>query len=211
MSQEIVGVVADAKYRDLRSPAPPTVYVPLDQLDGATLEVRTHGQPLALASMLRKVMARVNPSLEVRGIDLQSTLVANTMIRERLLALLSAFFAMVALTLAGVGLYGVLSFGVVRRTREIGIRVALGARRPRIVRLIVSDVALAGLIGLGVGLAAGLALARVVATLLYEVTPTDAASLAIALAALFAAGIAAAVPPALRATRVDPIVALRYE
>jgi predicted permease len=211
MSQEIVGVVADAKYRDLREPAPPTVYVPLDQLDGATLEVRTQGQPLALASMLRQAISRVHPSLEVRSVELQSTVVENTMIRERLLALLSAFFALVALALAGVGLYGVLSYGVVRRTREIGIRVALGARRPRIVRLIVSDVALAAVIGLAAGLAAGLALARVVATLLFEITPTDASSLAIASAALLGAGIAAAVPPALRATRVDPIVALRYE
>jgi predicted permease len=211
MSQEIVGVVADAKYRDLREPAPPTVYVPLDQVDGATLEVRTQGQPLALASMLRGAISRVHPSLEVRSVELQSTVVENTMIRERLLALLSAFFGLVALALAGVGLYGVLSYGVVRRTREIGIRVALGARRPRIVRLIVSDIALAGAIGLAAGLASGLALARLVATLLFEVTPADASSLAIAVAALLGVGIAAAVPPALRAARVDPIVALRYE
>jgi ABC-type antimicrobial peptide transport system permease subunit len=147
----------------------------------------------------------------VTGITLQSTLVANTLLKERLLALLSAFFGLVSLTLAAIGLYGVLSYSIVRRTREIGIRLALGARPVVVVRSVIGDVALLTAAGLGAGLVCAILLARFVSTLLFEVSAYDLASLAMPVMVLLGAAVLAAVPPALRAARVEPTEALRYE
>lgn len=207
--QRIVGVVGNAKYRDLRAPAPPTVYVPLRGL--GTLHVRTAGDPLRLTSTLRREVHAIHPALRVTDVHLQSTLIDNNLLRERLLALLSGFFALVGLLLAAIGLYGVLSYSVVQRTREIGIRIALGARHSTIIRSVLSEVGTMMILGAAGGLASGLYLARFVRTLLHEVEPLDLWSIALPLAALLAAATLAAVPPARRATRVDPIVALRYE
>ena len=219
VAQRIVGLVADAKYNDLREATPPMVYLPLrgpqqgDQLmmRGGTLEVRSTAPDEALASAVRAIAARVSPPMKVASITRQSTLVTNTMLRERLLALLSGFFALVSLALAGVGLYGVLSYSVVRQTREIGIRIALGATWRRVVKGV-----LAGLVGyvtagLIVGLGTGLWLSRFLTTLLYEVQPGDAATILLPLALLVAVAAAAALVPARRAAGVDPIVALREE
>ena len=208
--QEIVGVIRDAKYNNLREPATPTVYEPLRNLN-ATLEVRTAGDSAAIAPSVREEIQRFNPALRVTGVTLQSTQINNTLLRERLLALLSGFFALVALVLAAVGLYGVLSYSVVRRTKEIGIRVALGARQSRVVRLVLFDLLL--VIGLGViaGAAGGFALARYVSSLLFEVQPSDVGSLILPLACLLVAAALAALAPALRAAHVDPIIALRCE
>jgi predicted permease len=210
VAQEVVGVIRDAKYNNLREDAAPTVYEPLRRLN-ATLEVRAAGDPAAIASTLRDEVQRFNPALRVTDVTLQSTRIDNTLLRERLLALLSGFFAVVAVLLAAVGLYGVLSYSAVRRTREIGIRVALGARQSRVVRLVISDMVLAMAMGLIAGMAGGLALARYVATLLFEVKPADFWSLALPLACLLLAFALAAVPPAMRVARVAPMVALRYE
>jgi ABC-type antimicrobial peptide transport system permease subunit len=141
----------------------------------------------------------------------QAEAVGQTLIRERLLALLSGFFAVIGLVLAAVGLYGVLSYSVVQRTREIGIRVALGARRTRVVWTIVMDAGGAVAAGVVFGLAAGLYLSRFVQSLLFDVTPLDFWSLAVPLATLLLAALLAATLPAYRASRVDPAFALRYE
>jgi len=217
--QEIVGVVADTRYGNIRQPAPPIVYVPLRELitccGGSTrlgtLEVRTAEERLDLTDNLRQEIEAVHPSLRVTNVQLQSTLVHNNMLRERLLAVLSGFFAVVGLLLAAVGLYGVLSYSVVQRTKEVGIRLALGAQQLAVVRSVVADAGRTTLIGAVVGLAGGLYLARFVRTFLYEVEPLDPWSLALPIACLFVVSALAAVLPARLAARVDPVVALRYE
>jgi putative ABC transport system permease protein len=208
--EEIVGVVGNAKTNNLREPNAPTVYEPWPY-PGQTLNVRSAGSPLALLPAIRQAINRFNPEVRAYGVTLQSTRINNTLLRERLLALLAGFFAIVAVVLAAIGLYGVLSYSVVRRTKEIGIRVALGARQLGVVRLVVSDVVLVIVVGLVIGVVGGFALGRVVASLLFEVKPSDFWSLALPLACFLAASALAALPPAFRAARVDPIVALREE
>jgi predicted permease len=209
--QRIVGIVRDAKYNNLREGVRPTIYAPLRRINGATLEVRTTADPLAVASTLRQEIPRVDQALRVTSVTLQSTRIDNTLLGERLLALLAGFFAMVAIVLAAVGLYGVLTHAVIRRTKEIGIRIALGARQWMVVRLILTDITLATVMGLIAGIAGGIAFARVLAAVLFEVKPSDFWSLALPLACLLLASAMAAIPPAVRAARVDPIVALRHE
>jgi predicted permease len=211
--QQIVGLVGNAKYRDLRQPVPPTVYVPLDgpgKFNAMTLQIRSF-QPTAIVWGLREVLRQVHSSLEVAEVQDQAALVDNTLLKERLLALLSGFFGVVSLVLAAIGLYGVLSYSVVQRTREIGIRVALGAPQRTVILAVLADIFIVTTVGLLLGLAGRIGLARFVRTILYEVTPYDVTSIALPLAVLLTAAVVAAVPPAVRAARVNPIEALRYE
>ena len=211
VSQEIVGVVADAKYRTLRLGVPPTVYVPLRGRSGATLQLRTAMPLEAAASMLRVEASRSAPELTVTDVMRQSVLVDYGMQRERLLALLSGFFALVSLALAAIGLYGVLSYAVVQRTREIGIRLALGARQRAVIGQVLRGIAAYGGLGIAIGVAGGLYAARFVKTLLYEVEPIAPLSLLLPVLGLLLVGTVAAVVPARRAASVDPMVALRDE
>jgi predicted permease len=207
--QEIVGVVTDARLSDLRSLPPPTVYVPVRGL--GTMQVRAAGDARALTGVINREVRATHPSLRATEFSLQATLVANTLLRERLLALLSGFFAAVGLLMAAVGLYGVLSYSVVQRTREIGIRIALGARSGVLVLAIVRDAALMTGIGIIVGLAGGLYLSRLVKGLLHEVNPTDALSIVTPTVCLLLTAFFAAVPAARRASRLNPVEALRSE
>jgi predicted permease len=207
---EIVGVVRDARY-DLRKPAAPTIYIPLTLRNAGTLHVRVAGDPSSVAPRLREEIRAASPLFRVTGVTTQAAAVERTLIRERLLAWLSGFFAAIGLALAAVGLYGVLSYSVAQRTREIGIRVALGARQHRVMATVLADVAVTTLAGAIGGLAGGLYLSRFVAALLYEITPLDFWSLALPLGMLLLTALVAAVRPALRAARVDPAIALRYE
>lgn len=212
--QEIVGVVGDAKYLTLREEVSPTVYVPMRGRGGerGTIQLRTDLPAEVVAAELRKGLARVSPPLVLTAVESQATFVTNTVLRERLLAALAAFFGVVSLALAAVGLYGVLSYSVVQRTREIGIRRALGATRRMAVSRVVTDAAIYSGIGMVAGLAAGLVLGeRFVVTLLYDVKPFDPETLILPLAALVAIAVLAAIVPARRAASVDPMVALRDE
>jgi predicted permease len=207
---EIVGVVADARY-DLREPAAPTIYEPLRVLWAPTIYVRTTGDPQTLVPVLRDVIRGAIPTLRVTSVALQAELVGRTLVRERLLALLSTFFALIGLALVGVGLYGVLTFTVVQRMREIGIRTALGARPSRTVGTIIADVTGAMAVGIVIGLAVALYTARFVEAFLFDVTPFSLSSLAWPIGVFMLAAVVAAAWPARRAARVDPVIALRAE
>jgi len=208
---QIVGYVRDACYSNVREKVRPTVYVPIERNNGITYIVRTAGDPLALAPVLRSEIRQARPDLLIRGIETQSALVQRQMVRERLLATLSMFFAMVALVLALVGLYGVLNYSVIRQRREIGIRMTLGARPGQVVHQVTSG--LLGLVCLGMllGLAGGVACQRFVETILYEVKATDPVMIGAPLLTLLCAALLAALPPAIRAVRIDPAQTLRSE
>jgi predicted permease len=207
----IIGVAGDAKYFAIREATLPTVYGTAQGLPDTAMQVRTELDPGTLGAMIARELPLVHPNLRMTGVTRQSTLVSNTVVRERVLALVSAFFSIVAIVLVAVGLYGVLGYGVIQRTREIGIRIALGARPAQVMRLVVADTALMALAGVGLGLAAGIAASRWIVTLLYEVEPSDVWSIAAPLACLIVACALSGLVPALRAARIDPTSALRYE
>jgi predicted permease len=209
-AHEVVGVVGDTRY-DLRKPVAPTIYIPLRPRGPGTIHVRVAGDSATLASRLREEIRAASPLFRVTTVVPQSLVVDQTLLRERLLALLSGFFAVIGLVLAAVGLYGVLSYSVVQRTREIGIRVALGAPGVNVIRTVIADTGGAVLAGTGCGLAGGLYLARFVEALLFEVSPLDFSSFALPIAALLVGAAVAAAVPALRAARIDPAAALRCE
>lgn len=167
---------------------------------------------MQLASVLRNIPSEVNPEFRVVSVTTQSAVVARWMIRERLLAALSVFFAVVALVLAGIGLYGVLNYSVIqRRRREIGIRMALGARAVHVVNSVTAQTALVLLLGLALGFTAGLTSTRYIESLLFGVQASDPEVIALPLATLAAIALIAALPPILRAVRIDPAETLRSE
>ena len=212
---EIVGVVADAKYNALRGNTPRRFYTPFFNGIGdatfAVFEVRYRGESIPIAAELRRAMRESDSTLdpiEIRTIPGQ---IDRRLLRDRLTAKLSTFFGSVALLLACIGLYGVLSYAVTRRTSEIGIRMALGAKRTTIIWLILREAALVTVLGAAVGIAAALMTARVLASLLYGLTARDPLTLAVAAGVLLGVAALAAAIPAWRASRVDPMTALRYE
>ncbi len=216
---QIIALVGDARYDGMREPIGPTAYVPFSRMppaqvgtERATFLVRTKSpNPMALASILRQEIPRARSDFRVSNIRTQQELVDDQTIRERMLAMLSLFFASVALVLAGVGLYGVLDYAVVGRRRELGIRIALGARNADIARRVTIEVFSMLLLGSACGLALGLGSAHYIATLLYQVKATDAPMLALPAITILAAALLAALPPVLRAIRIDPSEMLRAE
>jgi putative ABC transport system permease protein len=207
---EVVGMVADVRY-DLRKPPAPALYVLMSGYNIGTLYARVAGDRTAIASRLRQELRATTPLLRVTSVTSQAATVNRTLVRERLLALLAGFFALVGLMLTAVGLYGVLSYAVVQRTREIGIRVALGARALGAVRSVLGDIVGATLLGAACGLGGGLYASRFVKTMLFDVAALEFSSLALPLGTLLLAALAAAAVPAWRAARVDPVIALRNE
>ncbi len=219
---EVVGFVRDARSRDdMRLSIRPTAYVPFQSVDGkgaiqamgrGTFVVRTSSaDPLALAAVLRREVVRARPGFRVTSVSAQSELNQSATVRERLLAVLALFFAIVAQLLAGIGLYGVLDYGVLQRRREIGIRIAIGAQASDIARRVTADVFRMVLIGAAVGLASGVALVRYIEALLYGVRPTGLPMLALPAVMILAAGLVAAIPAVMRAVRIDPVSMLRAD
>jgi putative ABC transport system permease protein len=218
---QIVGLVRDARYRTMRELITPTAYVPFQSVDArgawepiswGTFIVRTSSaQPLTLAPILRWEVTRARPEFRVSHIHTQMELNQSHTVRERLLAVLALFFAVVALLLAGAGLYGVLHYSVLQRRREIGIRMALGSRAGRIARRMTVEVFSMVLVGALAGLTLGLASARYLGTLFYQVNPTEPAMIALPSLTILAVAVLAAAPPVIHAVRIDPVTMLRSE
>ncbi|HTV56284.1 MAG TPA: ADOP family duplicated permease, partial [Terriglobia bacterium] len=214
LPQEIVGLVADARYRDPSKPAEPFAYEPLSQDPGffaGNIEVRTAGDPRAAAAEVRRAIQDVDSALPIGSVQTLRMQVSDQLNQQRLVARLSVLFGLLALALAAVGLYGVVAYWVTRRTQEIGIRMALGAQKTDVLWLVVRRGLTTTLIGVGFGMAAAFSLSRLIASSLYGVKPTDPLTFAVVALIVIAIALLAAYIPARRATKVDPMVALRYE
>jgi predicted permease len=214
-SLEIVGVVKDTKYNSVREETPPMVYVPYLQspmpLGDLKLHVRTVGDPTALVSALRREIQAVDKNLAVYDIRTLEEQVDQSLFAERLFVMLSSSFGLLALLLASIGLYGVMSYTVTRRTGEIGIRMALGAGRGKVLWLLLWDTLVLVLVGAALGIPAALAAGGVISSQLYGLTPGDPATISAATLVMAAVALLAGYLPARRASRVDPLVALRHE
>ena len=207
---EIVGVAGDAKYDSVKKPVEPTEYFPLES-GRAVFELRTAAAPETLIPAARSIVRELDSHLPPAVFTTQTQQIDRSLFRERLVAHLSSFFALLALALACLGLYGLLSYEVARRTREIGIRTAMGAQQRDVLRLVVGQGIALAAAGAVAGIAGALGLTRYLQSLLYGVRPTDPATF-IGVALLLAmVSLAACYIPARRATKVDPMVALRYE
>lgn len=218
---KIVGVTRDIPDHDLREPNRAVFYVPINVIDGksapqavefATFVIHTDAQnSLALADTLRQLIAQRHNGLRVSNVTTQLDLVRDQTIRERMIATLAGFFAVVALLLAGIGLYAVLNYSVLQRRREIGIRIAIGSTRAGIVRIVTLDVFLMIALGGFVGVALGFGAARYVASFFYQVKATDADMIALPACAILLTALIATLPAVLRALRTNPTEILRAQ
>lgn len=209
----VVGVVGEVRHERADAATRMSVYVPYQQIPvrQMTLAVRTGGDPSALAAAVRNQVRGLDPDQPVTAVRTMGEVVSSAIWQPRLHAILFGVFAAVALALASVGIYGVMSYAVTQRTHEIGVRIALGARPRDIVRMVVGHGLALTLVGIALGAAFALALTRVMTSLLFEVSAADPATFAANVALLTAVSLVACYIPARRATRVDPLVALRYE
>ncbi len=210
---EIVGIARDAKYFELRGEMPPTVYRPYfqDTAGSAYFTVRTTGDPVVMIAMIRQAVREVDGSLPLGDLRTLRQQVEGSWQQERFFAGLSGFFGLLALLLAAIGLYGVMAYGVACRTKEIGVRLALGAQRWDVIRLVIRESLVLVTLGIGIGLATALALTRLIANWLFGLTPNDPVTMAVATVLLVAVAAVAGYLPARRAARIDPLVALRSE
>jgi len=210
---EVVGVLRDAKYDSVRDSAPPTLYVPYPQtrLGSAIFELRTAGTPASVTSGVREIIRQIDSNLPVTDVSTQIEYVEQRFLQEKLFAQAYTLFGALALVLASIGLFGLMSYSVARRTNEIGVRMALGAQRQDVLRLVLRESMILVAIGVVVGLGAAIAAGGLVKTLLFGLPPTDALSIGTAILVMVSVSALAGYLPARRASRVDPMVALRYE
>jgi predicted permease len=207
---EIIGVVRDAKYSSLRREIHAMMYTP-QSAGGASFELRSAADPQAILPAVREVVARVNTNLPLFDVKTESQQIDRLLFQERLVARLSGFFGLLALVLACVGLYGLLSYEVSRRTREIGIRMALGAQAKDVLRPVVRQGLVLALVGAAAGTGVALGVTRYLRSMLYDVHANDPVTIVAVVALLVLVALAACFIPARRATKVDPMVALRCE
>jgi predicted permease len=211
---EVIGVTKDAKYMNLREPPPRTYYLyyfQLPQREGMTFQLRASGGTADYAATLGRLARELSPQAQVVGLRMMTDVVNESLTQERFIAQLGSAFSLLALLLASVGLYGVMSYAVARRTNEIGIRMALGARSADVVRMVMKEITLLVAIGMAIGLGAALATTRLIATLLFGLEPNDPATIAAAALLMTVVAAIAGYLPARRASRVDPMTALRCE
>jgi len=210
----VVGIVSDLKYSQLDADAPAEIYIPYQQLPflaGTSVVLRTAGDASALAPAMRKLISGIDPTQPVYNVKTLEQALADSIAPRRFNLFLLGTFAAVALLLALVGIYGVIAYSVTERTREIGVRMALGAQRREVVRMVVREGMAMALAGMAAGLGGAWSLTHWMASLLYDVKATDPATFAAVSAALAVTAMLACWIPALKAARVDPVVALRYE
>jgi predicted permease len=211
---EIIGVTKDAKYLNLREQPPRTYYLYYFQQPergNMTLQLRVSGETVDYAATIGRLARELNPQAQVVGLRMMRDVVDDSLVQERFIAQLGSAFSLFALILACVGLYGVMSYAVTRRTNEIGIRMALGARGADVVRLVMKETMLMVAAGMTIGLGSALATTRLISTLLFDLTPNDPATIAAAALLMTAVAALAGYLPARRAARVDPMTALRCE
>jgi ABC-type antimicrobial peptide transport system permease subunit len=214
LDTEIVGVVQNTKYSEVKEQVPPIFFRPYrqdDQLGAISFYVRTSREPSQVIRAVPGVVARLDPNLPVEELKTMPQQVRENVFLDRMISTLSAAFAALATLLAAIGLYGVLSYTVAQRTREIGLRMALGADAAAVRRMIMGQVARLTLIGGAIGLAVALALGRLARSQLFEIEGHDPLVVTVAATLLVGVAVAAGFVPALRASRVDPMRALRYE
>lgn len=214
---QIVGMTRDAKYTDLRNPTQPTIYIPFQQdVPGqANFEVRSVGDPLALAPAVRQAVRDIDPNLPLFDVKSQTDQAQASIAKETMFARLSTLLGSIALLLSAIGLYGTMSYAVVRRTAEIGIRMALGAQRATVIRMVLRDTLVMTAIGVAIGIPAALGAARASRTvldqILFGLEPNNPIAIGCAAAILAAVAILAGFVPARRASKVDPLIALQCE
>jgi putative ABC transport system permease protein len=210
---EIIGIVGDNKHKGLDAEVEPMAFWPHAELvySSMTIAIRTRGEGVNVAGAARNVIHQLDPDQPIGEVITMNGLMARSVARSRFNSLLLAIFSVVALVMAAVGIYGVMSYAVLQRTHEIGVRMALGAQRGDVLRLILKQGTILAATGVLVGLAGSFGLTRVITTLLFDVTATDKTTFVAVAIGLFAVTFVASYIPAWRATRVDPLVALRYE
>jgi predicted permease len=211
---EIIGMVKDSKYREMRENIEPLTFLATTQEGdpGRSMDfvLRSPASLVAVTTSVKRMVAEVDPSISISFQNLQ-TQIRESLILERLMAMLSGFFGFLAGLLATIGLYGVISYSVARRTHEIGIRIALGAHRGAVIRLVLGEAAILLSIGLVVGTVLAIFAARTASSMLFGLQPHDPLTIGLAVAALATVGLVASYLPALRAAKVDPMIALRSE
>jgi putative ABC transport system permease protein len=211
---QIVGLVNDTKYGNLREEFGPIAFMPtaqeMEPLAAGQFLMRSRLPENQVTNSVRTVLRETNQGITISFQNFQ-TMIGESLLRDRLMATLSGFFGILALTLASVGLYGILSYGVASRRNEIGIRMALGAQTTDVLSMIMREGALLVCIGIAVGLGLVVGVTRFARAMLFQLSPTDPLSLAGAVLFLFGVAMLAGLIPARRATKVDPLVALRYE
>ena len=216
LEPEIIGVAATARYGGLKGKIPPVVYlsyaqVPSSQLRQVTFALRTDGDPLRYVSAVREIVRQADARVPLTNIKTQAADIDQTISQEIIFARLCSAFAILALVIACVGLYGTMAYAVARRTREIGIRMALGARRGLVIWMVLREVCVLAVLGLAIGVPVARTASRLVESFLFELKPNDPRALAVAVAILLSAALVAGYGPARRASRVDPMIALRDE